>query len=161
MSTYLEEYGDVPVGLMRLDGDSKSASPPPVRDDALPRSAQAPAISPMMCRGVTADGFMARLERAESNDEARQSQRLSLISCLSSSAELARSSEAAPIPPRANTQLMASHSSSSSECVRSSAEEAPPPPMVTRFPDDVGAPKWHDFASNFRGLTTSLSGRPY
>ena len=39
--------------------------------------------------------------------------------------------------------------------------ESPPPVSATRFPDDVGTPKRDHFASSFRGLSASLSGRPY
>ena len=38
---------------------------------------------------------------------------------------------------------------------------SPPPVAATRFPDDVGTPKRDHFASSFRGLSASLSGRPY
>ena len=39
--------------------------------------------------------------------------------------------------------------------------ESPGPVVATRFPDDVGTPKRDLFTSSFRGLSASLSGRPY
>ena len=39
--------------------------------------------------------------------------------------------------------------------------ESPGPVVATRFPDDVGTPKREHFTSGFRGLSASLSGRPF
>ena len=199
MGTYLQEYGNVPVGLMRVDslrlGGAATAPPSPA---AAPGAAPPPDAAPPPGAGGSAEGFLGRLQRAESNDEARLSYRLSQTSARtdgssSSRREEEEEEEAAAPQPRATGPPL---TNSSSGAVSAEAKwmqppqipelrqpppvleprgdeegveqvplpgtpESPPPVAASRFPDDVGTPKRDHFASSFRGLSASLSGRPY
>jgi len=129
---------------------------------------------------------MARLQRAESNDEARLSQRERLSQASLASVESTSSAEIVAPPPGVSGRHSEANSISSAEWVpappilkptdgeaaAAAAEAAEvaalmppspdtPPPVATRFPDDVSTPKRDDYTNSFRGLSASLAGRPY
>ena len=198
MGTYLQEYGNFPQGLMRVDslrlGGAATAPPSPA---AAPGAAPPPDAAPPPGAGGSAEGFLGRLQRAESNDEARLSYRLSQTSARtdgSSSSRREEEEEAPPPPqPSASGSLLTPRSSGAvgaeakwmqpppvpeprqpppvleprgneagvEQVPLPGTPESPPPVAATRFPDDVGTPKRDHFASSFRGLSASLSGRPY
>ena len=214
MGTYLQEYGNVPVGLMRVDslrlgGAATAAAPPAAAPEVVPGlgsgSGSGGSVPPPGVGG-SAGGFLGRLQRAESNDEARLSYRLSQTSARTDGSSSSRREEEPPPPqppPPPPPQPCASGpplTPSSSGAVGAEAKWMQPPPMpelrqlppvlgprggeagveqvplpgtperctpspppvaATRFPDDVGTPKRDHFASSFRGLSASLSGRPY
>ena len=204
MGTYLQEYGNVPVGLMRVDslrlGGAATAAPPPAAAPevvpGLGSGSGSGGSVPPPGAGGSAGGFLGRLQRAESNDEARLSYRLSQTSARTDGSSSSRREEeeeaAAPQPCATGPPL----TNSSSGAVGAEAKwmqppqipelrqpppvleprgdeagveqvplpgtpESPPPVAASRFPDDVGTPKRDHFASSFRGLSASLSGRPY
>jgi len=202
MGTYLQEYGNVPVGLLRVDSlrlGGGSAPPSPAAGPGAPPPPDAAAPPGAGGAADAAEGFLGRLQRAESNDEARLSYRLSQASARAdgpSSGRREEEQEAPPPQPCGSGPLPSTSTPSSSGAVGAEATwmqpppvpevrqpppapeplgdevgveqvplpgtpESPPPVAATRFPDDVGTPKRDHFASSFRGLSASLSGRPY
>ena len=187
MSTYLQEYGNVPVGLMRVDSLRLGGGAALQPRAGAPEAAPPPEVPPPPRAGSSPEGFLGRLQRAESNDEARLSHRLSSANDSTSS----RSAEMAPPPQLGASGQLSAHSTSASTADaddsaiweppppileprgdEAGVEQVPspgtpdtspdsPPPVATRFPDDVGTPKRDQFASSLRGLSDSLSGRPY
>ena len=162
-AAYLEEYDALPVGLMRLEGEAMppAAAPAAAAPEAAPPRASSPAARD--------DGFMLRLQRAESNDEARLSQRHSQASLASigssDGGEVRRqgsaSSGTAAIPPSGDGVWTAAPPVAESGGARADEEPEGPPP-ATPFPEDeCGTPKRADFAAAVGGLAQSLGNRPF
>ena len=112
---------------------------------------------------------MLRLQRAESNDEARLSQRQSQASLASvgssDGGEVRRqgsaSSGAAAMPPSGDGVWTAAPPVAESDGARADEEWEGPPP-ATPFPEDeCGTPKRSDFAAAVGGLAQSLGNRPF
>ena len=113
--------------------------------------------------------------RAESNDEARLSQRFSeesresnasqgvlspAVRSQRSSSEL-RPSPAIPEPAGAVLSDGWERRGAPSSGSASPDGVVSPPILATPIPDEVGAPKRSDFSASFAQLSASLAGRPF